>query len=239
MSSEGSIKFLTWNIHGGVGLDGQRNLPRIIAMVREIGPDVAALQEVDGRALGGSPSPRLAHLMDAIGMHSATAAAISTPDGDYGQVLLSRWPLTAISDTDISVARREPRRLLGATVECPLGRFRVIALHFGLRFSERKAQVGILHQLVEATDIPTVVLGDFNDWLGIRSVRQTLERVLPEFSTLSTFPSRLPFLALDRIYCRPAGILRECHTVRSAALLSDHLPLVGTISLGSVLEHGR
>jgi endonuclease/exonuclease/phosphatase family metal-dependent hydrolase len=46
-----------------------------------------------------------------------------------------------------------------------------------------------------------------------------------------TYPSRFPLFALDRIYCRPANLLKTSHTFSAARLASDHLPVVADIGL--------
>jgi endonuclease/exonuclease/phosphatase family metal-dependent hydrolase len=43
------VRVMTWNIHGGVGPDGHRDLGRVVELVRRHSPDVVALQEVDSR----------------------------------------------------------------------------------------------------------------------------------------------------------------------------------------------
>jgi endonuclease/exonuclease/phosphatase family metal-dependent hydrolase len=65
-------------------------------------------------------------------------------------------------------------------------------------------------------------------WPG--SVRRILARKLPGCTRHRTFPARLPALSLDRIYCRPAGAILRSWVEPSAALLSDHLPVVAEIA---------
>src|SRR5207244_7960421 len=40
------VRLVTWNIHGGLGRDGRRDLGRIAALLEDMRSDVAALQEV-------------------------------------------------------------------------------------------------------------------------------------------------------------------------------------------------
>jgi endonuclease/exonuclease/phosphatase family metal-dependent hydrolase len=46
------VRVLTWNIHKGLGLDGRRDLERIVARISRHEPDVIAVQEVDARQRG-------------------------------------------------------------------------------------------------------------------------------------------------------------------------------------------
>ena len=88
----GIIRVLTWNVHGGVGLDGVRDFSRIVDHIAAIDADIVALQEVEGRNRGDRSLP-MAIIRDRLGHEGITASTITAPDGDYGQVLLCRWPL--------------------------------------------------------------------------------------------------------------------------------------------------
>jgi len=76
--------------------------------------DVVALQEVDSRGRTDDP---FALLTKAVGNHSVDARSIVTEDGDYGQVLLSRWPFAEPPKiSDVSYQEREPRRAIAARI---------------------------------------------------------------------------------------------------------------------------
>ena len=223
-----TVRVMTWNIHGGIGPDGLHDLQRMLAVIRRADPDILALQEVDSRRLKGAEHP-IALLNRVLGHHGIAAAAITTADGDYGQVLLSRWPLHDAVVHDISVPRREPRRAIAATIDAPPGRLFVVAAHLGLRFVERRRQCTTMAMLAEQSKLPTVVLGDFNDWMWPGSVQNVLARKLPGHTHHRTFPARLPILKLDRIFCRPAAALVSSKVDPAGAEVSDHLPLVAEI----------
>jgi endonuclease/exonuclease/phosphatase family metal-dependent hydrolase len=227
-SSSSTVRVMTWNIHGGIGPDGLHDLERMLAVVHRADPDILALQEVDSRRVKGAEHP-ITLLKRVLGHHGIAAAAITTADGDYGQVLLSRWPLEDAVVHDISVSGREPRRAIAATIDTPPGRLFVVAAHLGLRFLERRRQCRKMAELAEQSDLPTVLLGDFNDWMWPGSVQNVLARKLPGRTRHRTFPARLPFLKLDRIYCRPATALVSSKVDPAGADVSDHLPLIAEI----------
>lgn len=221
---------MTWNIHGGVGADGRYDLDRMLAVIRRVDPDVVALQEIDSRQSKGPEHP-IAMLQRVLGHHGIAAAAIATADGDYGQALLSRWPMTDSEIHDISVPGREPRRAITAVVNSPAGKLFVLATHLGLKFTERRFQCRKMLSLTSASTLTTVAMGDFNDWMWPGSVQYALAEILPGRTVHRTFPARLPLLRLDRIYCKPASALMESFTDRTAAEVSDHLPVIATIQL--------
>lgn len=146
-------------------------------------------------------------MQDALGSHGVGARAISTADGDYGQMLISRWPLEATEVHDISDPEREPRRVIKAEIAAPQGPLRVIATHLGLAVGERRGQARRLLEIADATQATTIVMGDFNDWFWPGSVRKALSWQFPGRTRCRTFPSRFPLFRLDRIYCRPARTL--------------------------------
>jgi endonuclease/exonuclease/phosphatase family metal-dependent hydrolase len=114
-------------------------------------------------------------------------------------------------------------------VTAPAGPLRVIATHLGLSFRERSAQTRKLLALVNGGSTATVLLGDFNDWLWAGSVRGPLAEALPSRTRHRTFPSICPLLHLDRVYCRPRGVLANSFVDRRARHISDHLAVIADI----------
>nr|WP_096358306.1 endonuclease/exonuclease/phosphatase family protein [Variibacter gotjawalensis] len=225
------IRFATWNIHGGVGRDGRFDLTRVVELLKRAAPDVVALQEVDSRRAGPAQEHPFVFLRNALGPHGAEAKAITGADGDYGQLLISRWPLTNIRIHDISVAKNEPRRAIEADVEAPAGVVRVVATHLGLSFGERRRQTDTLVALAEQPAPVLVMMGDFNDWIWRGRVHSVMQRVLPGRTWVRTFPSRFPLIRLDRLHCRPREALGRSWTDPDASAISDHLPVFAEIRL--------
>ena len=224
------IRVLTWNIHKGIGPNGRYNLDRTVRLISRHAPDIVALQEVDARRAAGGASPFEA-LRQTLGEHSVEARTITAPDGDYGHVIISRWPLAGPTLHDISVRRREPRQAIEATVETDRGPLHVMAAHLGLAFGERRRQVRILADAVRRAPAPVVLLGDFNDWIWRGHVNRALVAELPARTWHRTFPALCPLIRLDRIYCRPATALIRSWTDADACWASDHLPVIAEISL--------
>jgi endonuclease/exonuclease/phosphatase family metal-dependent hydrolase len=222
-----TVRLMTWNIHGAVGRNPRFDLARVVELIRSHAPDIVALQEIDSRRVGGE-NPFVV-LQQAFGGHGVGAKAISTVDGDYGQALISRWPLQSTEVCDISLPEREPRRAICSEIATPAGPLRVIATHLGLSLGERRSQARALLELIGQGGMTTVALGDFNDWFWAGSVRRVLSRALPGRTRHRTFPALCPLLHLDRIYCRPREALVRGHTDAAARHISDHLPVIADI----------
>jgi endonuclease/exonuclease/phosphatase family metal-dependent hydrolase len=221
-----TLRVMTWNVHGTFNLNPAFDLEGVCSIIRKCSPDVVALQEVDSRGRADDVFGRLA---DIVGEHRVEARSIITKDGDYGQVLLSRWPFACEPKvTDVSYREREPRRAISARISTPLGEVAVVATHLGLSMHERYAQAQALAALVDAPW--SIVVGDFNDWFWVKSVRRVLASRCPVRTRLRTFPSRFPVLRLDRIYVTPGGRIVKAWTDREARSCSDHLPVIADIA---------
>jgi endonuclease/exonuclease/phosphatase family metal-dependent hydrolase len=230
------LRVMSWNIHSGIGQDGRFDLDRILAVISRHAPDILAVQEVESRDRGNRPSPFVllqGHLeRDGVPGHAIPAETMRAADGAYGHMLLSRWPLRRGRLHDLSVAGFEPRSAIEACVATPAGPLHVLSTHLGLAWKERMQQAQRLAMLVRAMPDPVMVLGDFNDWSWRGPVWKALSPLLPGRTAHRTFPARCPVLGLDRIYCRPAGLLGRSHRDVQARRASDHLPVIAELHLG-------
>jgi endonuclease/exonuclease/phosphatase family metal-dependent hydrolase len=224
------IRLLTWNIHGGVGRDGRHDLERVVALIKSHAPDVIALQEVDSRR-SRQREPAFEFLKQALGEHCVEARAVTAPDGDYGHIVISRWPLAKTCLHDISITGREPRRAIETMVQTEHGPLHLVAVHLGLAFHERRRQARVLAEIANAAPETSVLLGDLNDWIWRGAVNAALLKRFPGRTWHRTFPSFCPLARLDRIYCRPAAALVGSWTDPAARLASDHLPVIAEIAV--------
>jgi endonuclease/exonuclease/phosphatase family metal-dependent hydrolase len=220
---------MTWNIHGGVGVFGRAGLTRITQTIARHDPDVVAVQEVDSRRRGVDERSPFELLREAVGEHCVEAKSITTADGDYGQMVISRWPLGVTQIHDISHSNREPRRAIEVEVCADTSRFRVVATHFGLSLAERRVQAAELVRIARRHLTTTVMLGDFNDWFWPGTLRNALKHEMPSRTRHATFPSWCPILRLDRIFCWPPRTLVRSFVDYSAWRVSDHLPVIADI----------
>jgi len=229
----GNLRVLTWNIHRGIGSHGLYDLVPIAHLVAQHDPDIIALQEVDSRGYENTSGAPIKLLAESLGEHVAEARTIAAPDGHYGHVLISRWPLLPPKLHDISVPHREPRCVIETVAKTPAGPVHLAAVHLGLQIRERRQQASRLADIARSAAPISIMLGDFNDWPWRGVVRRTLAHALPGRTRLKTYPSWLPMLMLDRIYCRPAEALLRSWTDHRGRRFSDHLPVIGDIAIGA------
>jgi endonuclease/exonuclease/phosphatase family metal-dependent hydrolase len=226
--ADGRIRFLTWNVHSCIGTDRRFDAERVKSIIKAIDPDIAALQEVDSRR---DLRDGFDLLGNTLGSHSAEVRTVRTPDRDYGHMLLSRWRIASWTHHDLSYARREPRSLIEASVETGRGTVSVLAAHLGLSHGERRQQAQRIAALAEADGLPTVILGDFNEPTGNGTAGRMLGKLFHSVGRHATFPSRWPFLPLDRIWFESSLSLIQAGVHRETPKASDHLPLWADLRL--------
>jgi endonuclease/exonuclease/phosphatase family metal-dependent hydrolase len=234
------VRVATYNVHGCVGMDGRFDLPRIAEVIRSLEADVVLLQEV-GDARKRWPAVNQAHdLAEASGMGYAVGYTMPVGPWGYGNAILTTGEIAAVDRFDLSVARREPRGCLRVSLKLGATSMTVVAVHLGLGWFERLRQVGGLLARGGAIDgdpRALVLGGDFNDFppgpAARLLVRRFIDAALARRDLTPTFPSRRPFLRLDRLYSRGAIDLRGYNVVRSklTRIASDHLPVVASYEL--------
>ncbi|SLN69357.1 endonuclease/exonuclease/phosphatase family protein [Oceanibacterium hippocampi] len=221
------FRVATWNIHGCVGTDGVFDRERTAGVIKSLDASIVALQEVDDGWRGPPGLDMFEFLRTQIGDHAVHARAIIAADGHYGQMLASRWPFVESRIHDISVAGREPRRLIDAVIDTGARHWRILATHLGLRLGERGRQLDHIRDvLAKERGLPTILLGDFNVWYPRSRALKRLSGHMPCRSYHATFPSRFPLFPLDRIWSDAVEAWEHSATVTSARPASDHLPVV-------------
>jgi endonuclease/exonuclease/phosphatase family metal-dependent hydrolase len=225
----------SYNIHKCVGWDFRRAPARIAAVLRELDCDIYALQEVDNDEGEHEDSMQLEYLSRALEMAAVPGLRIVRHSGQYGNALLTHLPIVSVHRHDLSYSRFEPRGALDVELDIGDHRLRVIATHLGLSRAERRVQWRHLLRAVDAApaEMPTVVLGDMNEWLPSSATLRDAHRILGEPLAPAAFPSFAPFLALTRIWVRPVGAMAsiEVHRTRLARRASDHLPVKAVIDV--------
>jgi endonuclease/exonuclease/phosphatase family metal-dependent hydrolase len=171
--SDVRLRVATWNLWWRFG-DPDRRRPAILAALRELDADVIALQEV----WGSGDEDLASSLADDLGMHAAFGASpdpttwtsrLEGPPYDLGNAVLARWPVRD-AHTEGLPAGMVPgsRVLLGAVVDTPAGSCPVWSVHLDSSLvgsAGRIEQVRVIaRRVVDAppTDLPPLVLGDFN-----------------------------------------------------------------------------
>lgn len=244
------LRVLTVNIHKGFSSFNRRFvLLELRDAVRAVGADIVFLQEVQGeheehrrRWRHWPVEPHYEFLADQIWPEFAYGRNAVYPHGHHGNAVLSKFPIVAHENHDVSVGRREARGLLRCVIGLPgqPSEVHAICVHLGLRERQRREQLLQLVALVEAqvpAGMPLVVAGDFNDWRRTGHAQLLRHRLAEVHHSgggrlAASFPAQLPLLPLDRIYVRNVRWHRPIPMPRRPwSGLSDHAPLAAELML--------
>jgi endonuclease/exonuclease/phosphatase family metal-dependent hydrolase len=225
------LRVASYNIHQGVGGDGQQNLERVAHVINDLAADVVALQEVHVRFGGEAQRRQLDFLAQATGMSPVCGATMMRPDGHYGNAVLVRTEIRREHLHDLSFSGREPRGVIDLLLDTDLGPIRFLATHLGLRPNERRHQVRRLLAWIERAEHPVVLAGDFNEWFPWGRSARWLARPFLSQRSPRTFPAKYPLFGLDRIFVAPPLRAVQLDAVGHghARIASDHLPLLAVI----------
>ncbi|MBB5073748.1 endonuclease/exonuclease/phosphatase family metal-dependent hydrolase [Bartonella callosciuri] len=230
----------SYNIHKCVGVDRVFDPTRIVRVITELQVDILALQEADKRFGERIGLIDLKLLKDKTGLIPVPLNTMS-PQGHgwHGNALFLRKG--HIHDIlQITLPGIEPRGAVIVELEMEVGFIRVIAAHFGLLRHSRNQQTKMLLALLQKRSLmPTLLVGDLNEWrVGKGS---SLNHFSPYFDNklgiIPSFPSRFPFLALDRILSFPHQLVTNIETHHSplARIASDHLPIKAYLDLSNAM----
>ena len=241
----------TYNIHKGfAGFMKRVVIHELKDRLHGLNADLVFLQEVvgvhernAGRYRNWPSKPQHEYLADVTWKEVAYGKNAVYEHGHHGNALLSRFPIVAQDNEDISAHPFESRGLLHCIVKPGKGLpdLHCINVHLGLFERGRQWQVRALAERIRATvpdDAPLVIAGDFNDWrhkanrmlCGELGVVEVFEAVTGR--PARTFPSVMPVFRLDRIYARGLRVVEaHVHCAFPAAKISDHAALAATFEL--------
>ena len=253
MSSSPTITLASYNMHKAVGLDGRRDPQRVLRVLQEIDADVVALQEADKR-VGGRASTVPHALIDSHGMykpvhlgvrhkrvfdkarkHTDRLLKINTRNiGWHGNAILVKHHIGVLDCAVLDLPTFEPRGAVMAELLIGDRAVRVVGMHLDLSGLWRRRQMRAILEAIgrRKQAMPTVLMGDTNEW---RTAAGCLRDLEPEFHIAPTGPSfhaRHPVAQLDRIIVHrdlnieAAGV----HMSAAARRASDHLPIWARLS---------
>lgn len=173
LGTDQPLTAMTYNIRVGYGAGREginpfilallpKRIDPIIAAIKDLDPDVLAIQEVTG------PS-QVNRIAEALGMNVAMGYHPS-PVRWWGLALLSRCPIIKSQSFQTSSGRGNARSTLRATVDIGPAEVDFVVYHRDPDVNDG-TQGLLLEQIARSGDNPVVVLGDFN--LQPRAKRMT------------------------------------------------------------------
>ena len=218
----------SYNIHSCEGLDLRVRCDRIAAILSHTHADVIGLQEA--RAGQAEQIARV------LGFHVLFARADHVHGYEFGNAILSRFPIRRSDVYRLGVPRHEQRVCLHAEIAWPddASVIHVFSAHLGQNEMERRQQAERLasNSILENPSFhnaPRVLLGDFNEKSRNGIVNQSL--AIFQCATGRSWTAFCPILYLDRVYISSDLKFDNFHIYRtgSALIASDHAPITAVL----------
>ena len=232
-----TLRVMSYNIHHGEGLDGKLDLERIAKVITEAKADIVGLQEVDRGVERTQKRDLPAELAKLTGLAVQFDKNIAHQGGDYGNAVLTRFPIKRAKNTHLkSLANGEQRGVQQLVLEIHGREVLFMNTHLDARRdpAEREHSATELRAIAAAAGaMPIILVGDFNAVPTAPSVAAIRDFLTDSWTVVSkepgfTIPVKKATRRIDYIWITPASIT----PVKMAVLYSeasDHLPIVAEL----------
>lgn len=229
-----SLKVATYNIRKCIGTDRRRDPRRVLDVLREIDADIIALQEADrrfGLRASAIPHHMFVEHSDYVPVElGGRAHGI----GWHGNAILVRRGIEVRAAQPLIFPTLEPRGAVEAELRVDGHPLRLLAAHLDLSGLWRRRQIRAMLAHLDSVQqhMPTIILGDFNQWSDRGALSEFAFHHHRLVKTPPSFHSRRPVARLDRIIVSHdiAVEAADAHASALAKAASDHLPLWARIN---------
>lgn len=234
-----TLRVLCYNIHHGEGLDGKLDLERIARVILDAKADIVGLQEVDRGVERTQRRDLPAELAKLTGMTVQFDRNIPHQGGEYGNAVLTRFPIRRARNTHLTmIGQGEQRGVQQVVLDVDGREVLFMNTHLDARrdSAERERSAVELVQLVAAAGaMPVILVGDFNavpDSPAIATVRAALTDVWSVVGNGPghTVPVKNATRRIDYVWITPATITPVSMSVPYSEA-SDHLPILAELRL--------
>jgi endonuclease/exonuclease/phosphatase family metal-dependent hydrolase len=213
----------------GYLIGNQSVLPEIASFIKSVDPDVIGLIEVDTGSIRSRNVNQAEKLAAELGMNTSY-------ETKYGSKSLNQLlPIVRMQGNAFMAAPRVHgekfhyfdtgiKRLI---IELEMDEYAIFLVHLSLKYRHRHLQLRHLYDLIQATEKPVLVAGDFNTFWGENEIYLFMKAAglrSANIDSRPTYPSRAPRKELDFVLYQD-GIRVTAFDIPHVQL-SDHLPLV-------------
>ena len=235
-----TFRVMTYNIHHGEGLDKKVDLQRIADLIKGEQADIVALQEVDKGVQRTARRDCPAELAALTGMTCVFSNNYYYQGGEYGNAVLTRFPVERWTNLHYKMLRPgEQRGLLQLVLDVHGHELVFMDTHVDFRGddTERLMNAAEIQQVLPRYEgHPMILCGDFNDTPGSRTYQKIAQEFTDSWKVAGageglTIPSEKPRKRIDYIWVSkdsPIDVLRVWVPESDA---SDHRPVVGEFRL--------
>jgi len=160
------LRVMCFNIRHGRGMDNVVDLARTANAIRAWNPDLVAVQEVDRNTRRTNQTDQPKILAEKLGMHYTFGKTIDHQGGDYGLLILSRFPI--LESEMVLLPPKEQQEQRGvqiARIGIPDANGKIIRFantHLTTQRGERESQFAGIKAVLSKGEEPMIIAGDFN-----------------------------------------------------------------------------
>ncbi|MEA3001374.1 MAG: hypothetical protein QOH81_162 [Sphingomonadales bacterium] len=230
------IRVASYNMRKAIGTDRRRRPERTLEVLRELDADVIALQEAD-RRFGARASAIPLDLIEAQSDYKPVPfGARDGSIGWHGNALLVRKDVEIVHREMLHLPSLEPRGAVLADLRVHGEDLRVVGMHLDLSGLWRRRQAHRILACIQHREaaMPTVVMGDLNEWSAQGGCLREFAHHLSFAACGRSFHTRRPVVQLDRIMVTRELSVAESGVHQSAASrkASDHYPVWAALERG-------
>jgi len=224
------LEIVSWNLLHGADDRGRLNLPAKGAFLAAQGADLVFLQEIDELCRRSGSEDQMALLAAATGMDPAFGAFMDYDGGQYGLGMLSGLPVLAARSIPLPEGN-EPRVALALEVTVLDRSLLAVCVHFNWIEDDaaRFAQAQALLADLDASGLPCIVAGDFNDRPDSRTLQAFYAAGFEHVEAPGpSWNARAPSKDIDHVLIRGGRGLKlrgRGGAVLAEEELSDHRPV--------------
>lgn len=232
------LRILSYNIHHAEGVDGKLDVPRIAQVILSVDPDLVALQEVDKNTIRTGKVNQDIELSRLTKMNSVFGSNITFQGGQYGNAILSKFPIIKNKNFLLpNVDSGEQRGLLQSQIQIS-NKENVLffSTHLDHRRSdtERLASAKAINQIISlGNKSPAILAGDFNDVPDSPTLNELGKVWLrTNKKILRTIPASKPSRQIDYIFVQPKERWKIIESqILDEDIASDHRAIFSIIEL--------
>lgn len=232
------LRILSYNIHHAEGVDGKLDVPRIAQVILSVDPDLVALQEVDKNTIRTGKVNQDIELSRLTKMNSVFGSNITFQGGQYGNAILSKFPIIKNKNFLLpNVDSGEQRGLLQSQIQIS-NKENVLffSTHLDHRRSdtERLASAKAINQIISLDNkAPAIIAGDFNDVPDSPTLKELGKVWLrTNKKILRTIPASKPSRQIDYIFVQPKERWKIIESqILDEDIASDHRAIFSIIEL--------
>jgi endonuclease/exonuclease/phosphatase family metal-dependent hydrolase len=238
-----TLTLMSYNVHGCTGMDGNMATQRIARVIARYNPDIIALQELDVGRLRSGKIDQAEMIARKLEMKYHFHPAFRWKDEQYGNAILSRYPMAliksgALPKLEAKGQRHESRGVLWVSVEFEGKKIQVLNTHLSLSPRERDLQVDALlsQEWLQHPDCrgPVILCGDFNSLPRSSVYRKICHKLYDSQAVLaghrprSTWFGHYPVSRIDYVFINSNFHVQSITVPRTELekVASDHLPLI-------------